>query len=271
MKNRQIKFIITTLIITQALSCTTVPITGRRQLELMPESEMMSMSLTSYNQVLSTSKVITTGADAATIQRVGNRLSKAVTLYLQNNKMGNRVNGYKWEYNLINDPTVNAWCMPGGKVVFYSGIMPVCKDETGVAVVMGHEIAHAIAQHGNERMSQEMTQQLGGQALSVALASKPQQTQQIFSAAYGLGSQYAVMLPFSRLHESEADQLGLYFMSMAGYDPKQAPIFWQRMSASGGATPPEFMSTHPSPAARIADINKWMPQALKYYEANGGK
>lgn len=249
--------------------CSKVPITGRKQLSLLPESQMMSMSLTSYNEVLANSKVVTTGNDVAMVKRVGDKLAKAVALYLQQNKMSDQIAGYKWEFNLINDPTVNAWCMPGGKVAFYTGIIPVCKDETGIAVVMGHEIAHAIARHGNERMSQQLAQQFGGQALSVALANKPQQTQAIFATAYGAGSQLAVMLPFSRMHESEADQMGLYFMAMAGYDPKQAPLFWQRMNAAGGSRPPEFMSTHPSPETRIADINKWMPKALEYYKVAG--
>jgi predicted Zn-dependent protease len=248
------------------VACSKVPITGRKQLKLLPESQMMSMSLTSYNDVLSKSKVVKTGNDVAMVKRVGDKLAKSVALYLQQNKMSDQIAGFNWEFNLIEDATVNAWCMPGGKVAFYTGILPICKDETGIAVVMGHEIAHAIARHGNERMSQQLAQQFGGQALSVALASKPQQTQQIFATAYGLGAQFAVMLPFSRMHESEADQMGLYFMAMAGYDPKQAPAFWQRMNGTGGARPPEFMSTHPSPQTRIADINKWMPKALEYYK-----
>lgn len=245
-------------------SCSKVPVTGRRQLGLLPESEMMSMSLTSYNQFLSQNKVVTTGNEVAMVKRVGDKLAKQITSYLQNNKMGDRVAGFKWEFNLVEDKTVNAWCMPGGKIVFYTGIMPICKDEAGVAVVMGHEIAHAIARHGNERMSQGLAQQLGGVALSTALATKSQQTQQLFTTAYGLGTQFGAMLPFSRLHESEADEMGLYFMAMAGYDPRVAPGFWQRMSAGGGRTP-EFLSTHPSPSTRIANLNKWMPKAIQYY------
>lgn len=245
-------------------ACGKVPITGRRQLGLLPESELMGMSLTSYNQFLSANKVVTSGNELALVKRVGDKLSKQITSYLQANKMSDRVAGFKWEFNLIEDKTINAWCMPGGKIVFYTGIMPVCKDEAGVAVVMGHEIAHAIARHGNERMSQGMAQQLGGVALSAALASKSQQTQQLFTTAYGIGTQVGAMLPFSRLHESEADEMGLYFMAMAGYDPRVAPGFWQRMSAGGGRTP-EFLSTHPSPSTRIANLNKWMPKAIQYY------
>lgn len=248
-------------------SCSKVPITGRKQLGLLPESELMSMSLTSYNQFLSSNKVVTSGNDLAMVKRVGDRLSKQITSYLQANKMGDRVAGFKWEFNLVDDKTVNAWCMPGGKIVFYTGIMPICKDEAGVAVVMGHEIAHAIARHGNERMSQGLAQQLGGVALSAAVANKSQETQQLFSAAYGIGTQVGAMLPFSRLHESEADEMGLYFMAMAGYDPRVAPAFWQRMNAGGGGRTPEFLSTHPNPSTRIANLNKWMPKAIQHYNA----
>lgn len=247
-------------------SCSKVPVTGRKQLGLLPESELMSMSLTSYNQFLSSNKVVTSGSELAMVKRCGDRLSKQITSYLQANKMGDRVAGFKWEFNLVDDKTVNAWCMPGGKIVFYTGIMPVCRDEAGVAVVMGHEIAHAIARHGNERMSQGLAQQLGGVALSAAVANKSQETQQLFATAYGIGTQVGAMLPFSRLHESEADEMGLYFMAMAGYDPRVAPAFWQRMSAGGGKTP-EFLSTHPSPSTRIANLNKWMPKAIQYYNA----
>lgn len=248
-------------------SCSKVPITGRKQLGLLPESELMSMSLTSYNQFLSSNKVVTSGNDLAMVKRVGDRLSKQITSYLQANKMGDRVAGFKWEFNLVDDKTVNAWCMPGGKIVFYTGIMPICKDEAGVAVVMGHEIAHAIARHGNERMSQGLAQQLGGVALSAAVANKSQETQQLFSAAYGIGTQVGAMLPFSRLHESEADEMGLYFMAMAGYDPRVAPAFWQRMNTGGGGRTPEFLSTHPNPSTRIANLNKWMPKAIQHYNA----
>ncbi|MCE2740913.1 MAG: M48 family metallopeptidase [Sphingobacteriales bacterium] len=246
-------------------SCSKVPVTGRRQLGLLPESELMGMSLTSYKQFLASNKVLTNGKELAMVKRAGDKLSQTISSFLQNNKMGDRVAGFKWEFNLVEDKTVNAWCMPGGKIVFYTGIMPICKDEAGVAVVMGHEIAHAIARHGNERMSQGLAQQLGGVALSAALANKSQQTQQLFSAAYGIGTQVGAMLPFSRLHESEADELGLYFMAMAGYDPRVAPAFWQRMSAGGGGRAPEFLSTHPSPTTRIANLNKWMPKAIQYY------
>ena len=263
-----ILFILSTILYS---SCSKVPVTGRRQLGLLPESELMSMSLTSYRQFLASNKLVNNGKDLAMVKRSGDKLAKTIESYLQNNKMGDRVSGFKWEFNLVEDKTINAWCMPGGKIVFYTGIMPICKDEAGVAVVMGHEIAHAIARHGNERMSQGLAQQLGGVALSAALANKSQQTQQLFTTAYGIGTQVGAMLPFSRLHESEADELGLYFMAMAGYDPRVAPGFWQRMSAGGGGRAPEFLSTHPSPSTRIANLNKWMPKAIQFYNQSALK
>ena len=201
------------------------------------------------------------------VKRVGVNIQRAVETYFAQNNLSKELKGYAWDFNLVESPEVNAWCMPGGKVVIYTGILPITQDETGLAVVMGHEIAHAIAQHGNERMSQGLLQQLGGVALSVALKDEPALTQNLFMAAYGIGTTVGVMLPFGRKHESEADRLGLIFMSMAGYNPNAAVDFWTRMSAmKGGAQPPEFLSTHPSDATRIADIKKHLPEALKYYK-----
>jgi predicted Zn-dependent protease len=265
MKKYSGKIVISSLVILFAVACAQVPITGRKQLKLLPESELVAMSLTSYNQFLTENEVVKNTADANKVKAAGDRISKAVTKYLEDNKYGDRVAGYNWEFNLVNDKSINAWCMPGGKVVFYSGILPVCKDETGIAVVMGHEIAHAIARHGNERMSQGLAQQLGGIALAVAVSDKPQETQQLFAIAYGLGSQFGVMLPFSRKHESEADEMGLYFMAMAGYDPKAAPAFWERMEKSSGSSVPEFLSTHPNPETRATNLKSWMPKAETYY------
>lgn len=258
--------IATGLILSFAIGCANVPLTGRRQLELVPESEIMASSLTSYQDFLKTNKVVSSGNDVTMVKRVGDKIARAVTQYLQSNNASDRVKGYNWEFNLVQDATVNAWCMPGGKVVFYTGIIPVCKSEAGIAVVMGHEVAHAIARHGNERVSQGLVSQLGGVALSTAISSKPKETQQLIMTAYGVGSQVGVMLPFSRMHESEADELGLYFMAMAGYDPNEAVPFWQRMNSAGGSRPPEFLSTHPNPETRIANLQKWMPKALTYYK-----
>ncbi len=248
-------------------SCTKNPITGRNQLTVMPESTISQMSLDSYKQVLSESKVVTNTADAQMVKKVGQNIATSVEQWLIKNKYTDRVKEFNWEFNLIDQDVVNAWCMPGGKVAFYTGILPYTRDEKGIAVVMGHEVAHAVARHGNERMSQGLLQQLGGIGLAVALRNKPSQTQGLFMGAYGLGSQVAVMLPFSRKHETEADQMGLIFMAMAGYDPYEAPRFWQRMAQSGGGGVPEFMSTHPSHETRIKNLNqKFIPQALAYYK-----
>ncbi|MBI1306740.1 MAG: M48 family metalloprotease [Bacteroidetes bacterium] len=263
---KHLKAIITIVLVAFVYSCARVPMTGRRQTKLLPESELVSMSLTEYQGFLDTSVVVKTGAQQQMITNVGTRISKAVEDYLRTTKDSSAVGLFKWEFHLVDNPTVNAWCMPGGKVVFYSGIMPICQDENGVAVVMGHEISHAVARHGNERMSQGLIQQLGGIALSVAIADKPAQTQQLFQIAYGVGTQVGIMLPFSRTHESEADHIGLMFMSMAGYDPATAPKFWERMSSmSGGAGVPAFLSTHPSDQKRMQDLQKLQPQAMVYY------
>ena len=200
------------------------------------------------------------------VKRVGRNIQQAVEQYFADKNMSGQLNGYAWEFNLVDSDEVNAWCMPGGKVVIYTGILPVTKDENGLAVVMGHEVAHAIAEHGNERMSQGLLVQLGGMGLQAALENEPALTQQLALAAFGLGSQVGVMLPFSRLHESEADQMGLIFMAMAGYHPNNAVEFWQRMAAQGGGEPPEFLSTHPSNQTRINDIKKLIPEAMQYYK-----
>ncbi len=249
------------------ISCSTVPLTGRKQLSLVPESEMISMSFNSYSEFMKTNPISTDKANSALVQEVGKNISQAVIKYFSDNNLSSRLEGYQWEFNLVkNDTTPNAWCMPGGKVVVYSGILPLTKDKNGLAVVVSHEIAHAVARHGNERMSQEMLAQFGSVVLSEAIKEKPEQTKAIFGSAYGLGAQYGVMLPFSREHELEADKLGLIFMAMAGYDPQTAVEFWERMSVVGGQKPPEFMSTHPSDATRIQRIKEAMPEVLTYYK-----
>lgn len=257
-----------TLLIFVMAACSKVPLTGRKQFSLIPDGSINSMSAQEYQTFLSKNKVISSGAEATMVKTVGQRVAQAVQTYMTQNKAGDRVKGFKWEFNLVEGKEVNAWCMPGGKVAVYTGIMPVVKDETGLAVVMGHEIAHAVAEHGNERMTQGLVQQLGALGLAVALKDKPAQTQEMFMQAYGVGSSVAVMLPFSRKQESEADKLGLIFMAMAGYDPNQSVAFWERMSKAGGAAPPEILSTHPSNATRISDLKKFMPTALKYYNKN---
>ena len=201
------------------------------------------------------------------VVRVGQRIRGAVETYLRSQGQSNLLDGYAWEFNLVHDKSANAFAMPGGKVVVFDGILPAAMDDAGLATVLGHEIAHAIARHGNERMSQALIAQLGGVALGLALSSQPEQTQQMFMTAYGMGSQVGILLPYSRLQESEADHLGLIFMALAGYDPRQAIGFWQRMSSqeAAGAAPPEFLSTHPSHGTRISDLQAHMPEALAYY------
>ncbi|HUL44338.1 MAG TPA: M48 family metallopeptidase [Bacteroidota bacterium] len=247
-------------------SCSTVPLTGRRQLNLIPSSEMLSMSSDQYGQFLKSNKISADVKGTQMVQNVGRRIQSAVERYVAQNNMSDKLSGYQWEFNLVESKEVNAWCMPGGKVVVYTGILPVAKDEQGLAVVLGHEIAHAIAEHGNERMSQQLIVQYGGVALSQLLQDKPQETQQLWMSAFGVGAQYGALLPFSRTQESEADHLGLIFMAMAGYDPRGAVDFWQRMTAeAGGSAPPELLSDHPSDATRVAAIQQELPEALKYY------
>jgi predicted Zn-dependent protease len=203
------------------------------------------------------------------VRRVGQRLSSAVEQYFNSKGLQKQLEGYKWEYNLVDNKEANAWCMPGGKIVVYSGLLPYTQNEAGLAIVLGHEITHAVLQHGNERMSQGLLQQLGGAALSVALAQKPAETQNLFLQAYGVGSTVFGTLPFSRKDESEADHYGLIWAALAGYNPREAVPFWERMSRSNAQKPPEFLSDHPSDERRIQQIKNWIPEALKYYKPMG--
>ncbi|WP_375581164.1 M48 family metallopeptidase [Marivirga tractuosa] len=253
------------ILVTVLLACKKVPLTDRNQFNVIPNSQLNSSSFSSYDQVLKESKLSSNTGQTEMVRNVGNRIKNAVEVYLKENKLEDATEGFKWEFNLLAENIVNAWCMPGGKVAFYEGILPVCKDEAGIAVVMGHEVAHAIAKHGGERMSQALAQQAGGMALSIALQQQPEQTQALAMAAYTGGSTVLGVLPFSRLHESEADELGIKFMALAGYDPAEAPKFWKRMKAQSGGAPPEFLSTHPSSDTRIKDLNKLLPEANKYY------
>jgi predicted Zn-dependent protease len=252
------------------LSCSTVPITGRRQLDFMPNSSMLATSLQEYDAFLKSHKLSTNQEQTQMVKRVGARIQGAVQAYLAQNHLSQELDGYAWEFSLVESDEVNAWCMPGGKVVVYTGILPITQDEAGLATVMGHEIAHAVAKHGNERMSQALLTEMGGMALSAALEEKPEETKEIWMTAFGLGAQVGVLLPYSRLQEGEADRLGLIFMAMAGYDPNQAVEFWQRMAAKkGGKTAPEFLSTHPSDETRIRKMKELMPEAMKYYTKAG--
>ncbi len=264
-----LRFLVSTLLMTLLCACSSVPITGRSQLNLIPGSSMLSMSLTEYDSFLKEHKLSTNKEQTDMVKRVGARIQGAVERYFAANNMSSRLAGYKWEFNLVEDKQVNAWCMPGGKVVVSTGILPVTKDEPGLSVVMGHEIAHAVAEHGNERMSQELLAQYGGTALDQLLSSQSGAARQLWMSVYGVGTKYGALMPYSRLQESEADQLGLIFMAMAGYDPNQAVSFWQRMaSQKGGQTPPEFLSTHPSDTTRIENIKRLVPEAQKYYTKN---
>ena len=262
---RRYLFLACTLLTLSA--CSTVPITGRSQLNLIPGSSMLSMSLQQYDQFLKEHKLSANQEQSRMVKQVGARIQGAVERYFAAAGLSDQLSNYKWEFNLVEDKQVNAWCMPGGKVVVYTGLLPVTKGETGLAVVMGHEIAHAIAEHGNERMSQGLMAQLGGVALSTALATKSAATQQLWMSVYGVGAQYGAILPYGRMQESEADHLGLVFMAMAGYDPHEAVPFWERMAAQkGGQAPPEFLSTHPSDATRIENIKRLIPKAMESYK-----
>ena len=225
------------------------------------------MSFQEYSNVLKKSKLSTDTAKVSMVRRVGQRVAAASEELLEETGRGSDIRNYKWEFNLIeDDKTVNAWCMPGGKVAVYTGLMPIAQDENGLAVVMGHEVAHAIAKHGNERMSQGLLAQFGAIGLSLALARSPGLTSDIFMQAYGVGAQVGFLLPYSRLHESEADRIGLVLMAKAGYDPRGAVALWQRMNAKGGSRPPEFLSSHPAPESRIRDIESLIPEAMQYYK-----
>ena len=250
-----------------ATGCSTIPITGRSGLHLVPESELIAMGSQQYDEVLSDSQLSRNYSQVQMVRRVGNRIAQAAERFLIEHGHAGEVGYYQWEFNLIEDSdTANAWVMPGGKAAVYTGILKYTRDETGMAVVLGHEVAHAIAGHGNERMSGELLANMGGMALSTALSSQPQATYDLFMQAYGAGASVGFLLPYSRLHESEADRIGLILMARAGYDPRAAVGLWQRMGQDGGPRPPEFLSTHPSPASRITDIQRHLPEALVYYQ-----
>ncbi|WP_057938227.1 M48 family metallopeptidase [Algoriphagus resistens] len=247
-------------------SCAKVPLTGRSQLALVSNDEIQPLVNEQYAEVLKEDKVVTNTADGQKVLKVGKRMAEAVENYLISKGYKELADSFAWEFNLLQSDQVNAWCMPGGKVAFYTGIMPLTQTETGIAVVMGHEIAHAVASHSAERMSNGMAANMGVSALSAAIGQNPTLTQNLFLQSVGIGSELG-MLSFSRKHELEADEMGLTFMAIAGYDPREAPIFWQRMlEKENGAAPPEFLSTHPASQTRIDKLNKLMPEALAFYK-----
>lgn len=240
-------------------SCATIPVSGRRSFNIIPEDQEMTLGVEAYKEIRSKATLSKDAAATNLVRRVGERIARA----------SDRPD-YAWEYTLIDDPkTQNAFCLPGGKVAVYTGLLPVTQNETGLAVVLGHEIAHAIAKHGAERMSQELLLSLGGQTLEMAMQKKPAETRQAILQAFGLGATYGAILPFGRSQESEADRIGLIYMARAGYDPKEALAFWKRMeAASGGKQPPQFLSTHPSHETRIQDLEKWMPEAEGIFKSS---
>ena len=256
------KYILGGILSILIVACATNPITGKQNLNFVSNSELFPSSFQQYNQFLTENKVITGTADAQKVEKVGSRIKAAAEKYLAYLGQSQYLKDYRWEYKLVDNKEVNAWCMPGGKIVVYSGILPVTQDEAGLATVMGHEVSHALANHGAQRMSAAQLQEIGGAALGAATSGKSAETQQIFSQAYGLGTEVGVMLPFSRSNETEADKIGLTLMAIAGYNPDDAILFWSRMSAkSGAAGTPEFMSTHPSDATRIANLKALVPEA----------
>lgn len=266
MKNRFLLASIAAMML--VVACTTNAITGRSQLSLVSESQMQQMAITQYRQFLTENKVVTTtgSKEAEMVKRVGQRIANAVTTYYKNKGLSSELENYQWEYNLVQSNEVNAWCMPGGKIVVYTGIFSAVQNEAQLGVVVGHEVAHAVLKHGAERMSEGLVQRLGGAALSVALQNKPQQTQDLFMQAYGIGTTVGATLPHSRNQESEADHYGLIYTALAGYNPREAITLWQRMQQlSQGNRPPEFLSTHPSEESRIQKLQQLMPEALKYY------
>ncbi|MPM09449.1 Beta-barrel assembly-enhancing protease [bioreactor metagenome] len=247
--------------------CSRVPVTRRKQFRMLPESMINSMSLTTYNQFIASSNVVQ-ASDARTQQvtGVGKKLQNATIDYLKKHGYGKRIKQFSWAFSLVEDPTVNAFCLPGGKVVIYSGILPVTQTDAGLATVMSHEIAHAVARHGNERMSQQLVVVLGGVTLAVAMQNNPKETQDVFNSVYGIGGALGI-LAYSRKHEYEADKIGMVFMALAGYDPAESIAFWERMAASGaGANIPQFLSTHPSDENRIKAMKEFLPTAKTYYK-----
>jgi len=242
------------------LSCATNPFTGNKTLAFVSNDSLFPSAFAQYDQFLSENKVVTGTSDADMIKRVGQRIAVAAERWLNSNGHQGYLDDYKWEYNLVDDKTVNAWCMPGGKIVFYTGILPIAQNETGIAAIMGHEVAHALANHGQQRMSAAYIQQ--GLAIAGNVAIKDEQTRGIFNQSYGVGSNVLGMLPFSRSHETQADEIGLTLMAIAGYNPDEAAELWKRMKAnSGGQAPPEFLSTHPSNDTRISNLQSWAPKA----------
>ena len=246
-------------------SCGSVPITGRKQLNLVSDSEVLQSSLTQYNSYMKTATLSGEKTQSEQVTRVGKKIAAATEEYLKTHNLASEVKNFSWEFNLVKNSEINAFCMPGGKIVVYEGLMGIVSSDDELAVVLGHEVAHAVAKHSNERMSQQILAQAGAQAIGAVTSGMSSATQAVASQVYGLGANYGVMLPYSRKHESEADYMGLVLMTMAGYNPEVAKPFWQKMASSGSAKVPEILSDHPSDEKRIANINKWVPEIEKEY------
>ena len=270
-KTRILLLLVVAAVLASCGTTSTVPITGRQRTLMVSDEQVLSLSNQQYGEFMKTAKPSTNAANTAMVKRVGQKLANAVVTYLNQNGLGNEVSQYKWEFNLVQDQQVNAWCMPGGKIVVYEGILPVTRDEASLAIVLGHEIAHAVAKHSAEQMSTLIKQQYGAQAVGMVLSGvgASSSLQQIAGQVYGIGAKGA-SAKYSRDHESEADHLGIIFAAMAGYDPQVAVTFWQRMSQATGGGSTSWLSTHPSDATRIRQIQAWMPEALRYYNGQGG-
>ncbi len=267
-KFRTIRYTMYVLFISFLLpSCGSVPLTGRRQLQLVSDQEVMALSLQQYQDFMRKAPVERGTANAQMVTRVGKRIAAAVETFLANNGYASELKNYDWEFNLVKDKSVNAFAMPGGKIVVYTGLLPVTQSETALAVVIGHEIAHVVGKHGGERISQQLALQYGGAVAGGLLGNSA--SAQIGQAVFGLGAQYGVLMPYARKQELEADELGLVFMAMAGYDPRVAVSFWKRMAQNSQGASPEFLSTHPSDGKRIEQIERMMPTILKYYKGAG--
>ena len=258
--------ILASVLVVLLAGCSTVPISGRSQIMLVQDSEILSSSALQYKQFLSKVKISKNATSTAQVRRVGQKVAAATMLYLKQNGLGDMASQMKWEFNVVEDKAVNAFCMPGGKIVIYTGILPLCATDDELATVVSHEVSHAIARHSNERLSTEILRQMGGRVLVSAVGSTSAITNTVIQQAYGLGSQVLVSLPYSRKQEHEADQIGLVFMAMAGYNPEQAISFWKKMAQQGGGSTSELLSTHPSDANRIKAIGEYLPKALPYYQ-----
>lgn len=259
---RKSVLILTGILFVLISACSTNPFTGEKNLNFVSNAELFPVAFQQYDQFLQENKVVSGTQEAAMVTKVGQKIKNAAEAYFKAKGLSQSLEGYQWEYKLVQDPAVNAWCMPGGKIVVYTGIMPIAQNEAGLATVMGHEVAHALLNHGGQRMSAGTIQELGAVGVAAATSGKSETAQQLYQQAYGITTQFGAMLPFSRKHENEADEAGLILMAIAGYNPENAIAFWQRMEAnSGGGAPPEFLSTHPSSSTRIRNIKSQIPDA----------